>query len=481
MESGWSLTEITWFLSWLGALMTVPSVLLQRAGRPTAALSWLLALFALPALAVIAWWLFGRTHLNRRRRRRRRAKQVTVSALRETRQQLLTRATLAEETNAPPRRAASLPPMLHEAVFPPAAGNSVALLADTKTAHHAWHDLVGQANHHLHLLFYIWRDDHTGRDLRDRLVEKARQGLEVRVLYDAVGSLGLPRHFFDPLTAAGGKAVAFMPIHLLSASPTLNFRNHRKLLIADGWRAFTGGINVGDEYLDWQDLGIVIEGPGVNQLQEVFVDDWYFSTREELAEPRYFFEPAEQQAMLAGSAVCETITSGPDQVFNATREMAFLAITQCRERLWIATPYFVPDEALLLALRSAVYRGVDVRLLLPKASDVLLVQRASRVYYPELLEGGVRIYEYDGMLHAKALLLDHDTVLIGSANLDTRSFRLNFELSTFISDTEFNQQLAALFEQFHSLSVPASLDDLRHASPLGRLRDVLAHLLSPLL
>lgn len=477
--TGWSLAEVLWLASWLGALLTVPSVLLQRAGRPTAALSWLLALFALPALAVMAWWLFGRTHLRRRRCQRRQASQLTSISLRETRQQLQAKMVDSAELSIPRRRATNLPSILHEAVFPPAGGNAVALLADTEATHHSWHGLVGQAHRHLHLLFYIWRDDHTGRALRDALVEKASKGVEVRVLYDAVGSLGLPGRFFKPLTDAGGQAAAFLPIRLLSASPTLNFRNHRKLIIADGQRAFTGGINVGDEYLNWKDLGIVIEGPGVNQLQEVFIDDWYFSTGEELTEPRYFCEPGVESA--EGSAVCETIASGPDQVFNATREMAFLAITQCRERLWIATPYFVPDQALLLALRTAVYRGVDVRLLVPRTSDAPLVQRASRVFYPELLEAGLRIDEYPGMLHAKAMLIDDDIILIGSANMDTRSFRLNFELSTFVTDAALNQQVAALFDTLQAQAHAASNDDLRQASYLARLRDGLAHLLSPLL
>ena len=146
-------------------------------------------------------------------------------------------------------------------------------------------------------------------------------------------------------------------------------------------------------------------------------------------------------APLESDAICETITSGPDLAFNATREMVFLAITQCQSRLWVTTPYFVPDEALLLALRKAVYRGVDVRLILPSRNNHKFVRRASCAFYPELLQNGVRIFEYRGMSHAKAILIDNDTVLIGSANLDIRSFRLNFELSTFVHDTGLNRDL----------------------------------------
>jgi cardiolipin synthase len=475
------LFEILWVLAWVGAVLTVPSVLQQRAGRPVAALSWLLALFALPAVALVAWWLFGRTHLRRKRRHRRWASESIARSLAQTRQLIHGAGERqASVLQPPPELVGFLPPGPHDTVFPATGGNRVDLLPDAASAHRAWQRLVEGAGHHVHLLFYIWRDDATGRGLRDLLVARAGQGVAVRVLYDAVGSLGLPRGFFDPLRAAGGKAAAFMPLRLLAAAPTLNFRNHRKLLIADGGSAYTGGINVGDEYLGWQDIGITIRGPGVNQLQEIFVDDWYFTTGEEVTGGDYFCEvPA--AAELPGEAVCETVASGPDQTFNATREMVFLAVTQCRRLLWIATSYFVPDSALLLALRSAAYRGVDARLFLPARSDARLVRRASRVFYKELMESGVRIFEYQGMLHTKAMLLDESTVLVGSANLDTRSFRLNFELSTFITDVRLNRELAELLSAVEARSREVSLQDLRHTSPLTRLEDGLAHLLSPLL
>ncbi len=480
MLASLSATEIIWSLSWLAALLTAPSVLLQRAGRPTAALSWLLVLFALPGVAVVAWWLFGRVHLRRKKRQRRRASQASTASLLEAHHRLSVQPKSLASVPGSVSRAVTLPPALYDAVFPPSAGNRVLLLQDTPAVHHAWRGLVEDARHHLHLLFYLWRDDHTGRDLLNRLVAKAQCGVEVRVLYDAVGSWRLPRHFFKPLTAVGGKAVAFLPFKLFSSTPTLNFRNHRKLLIADGVRAYTGGVNVGDEYLDWQDIGVFIEGPGVNQLQEVFIDDWFFAAKEELTALDYFCDPG-AAVTSADGAVCEIVASGPDQVFNATREMLFLAITQCRERLWIATPYFVPDGALLLALRTAVYRGVDVRLFVPQEVDAPLVKGASRVFYAELLEAGVKVFEYAGMLHAKAVLLDEEDVSIGSANLDTRSFRLNFELSIFVTDPFLGRDLAGLFEQLRARSRSVALSELERAAPLSRLKDAVAHLLAPLL
>jgi cardiolipin synthase len=474
--------QVLWTLSWVGALLTVPSVLLQRAGRPIAAVSWILALFALPALALAAWWLFGRVHLRGRVRRRRGSSRSTVRSLSETRRDILASMT-EESTHQRPASllAPHLPQKMTDSVFPATPGNRVSLLTGVAEVQQVWMEMVREAEHHLHLLFYIWRDDRVGRTLRDLLIEKAGQDVQVRVVYDAVGSLGLPSGFFAELIRCGGQVARFMPIRLVSATPTLNFRNHRKLIVADGRKAYTGGVNVGKEFMEWQDLGIVISGPGVNQLQEVFIDDWYFTTGEELASSRYFFFQPRMPAADQGGAICETIVSGPDQAFNTTREMVFLAVTQCRQRLWIATPYFVPDEALLLALRTAVYRGVDVRLVLPAHNNHPLVRRASCAFYPELLQSGVHIYEYRGMSHAKAMLFDDDAVIIGSANLDIRSFRLNFELSTFVRDSGPNRDLTAWFDRLLVGADEVVADDFNQLPLRTRLVNAAAHLLSPLL
>ena len=479
-----TLLNLVLTLSWCGALLTVPSVLMQRAGRPAAALSWLFALFALPALAVTAWWLIGRTHLRRKSRRRLSASRRLNRALQVTRDAVLDDAGCGRAMQqARSCLAPALPLDFQDSVFPATAGNRVRLLPDTQTIHQVWFELIDSAEHHLHCLFYIWRDDHIGRALRDRLAQKAAQGVQVRVLVDAVGSFGLPKNFFQPLVEQGGQVAAFMPVRLLSAAPTINFRNHRKVLIADARHAYTGGVNVGDEYRQWQDIGIVIHGPGVSQLQEVFVDDWHFTTQQELSGSEYFreSEPHDHPAQWAADAICETIASGPHQAFNMTRDMVFLAVNQCRHRLWITTPYFIPGAALVMALRTAVYRGVDVRLYLPAQSDAPLVARASRVFYQELLAGGVKIYEAPVMLHAKALLLDDDAVIIGSANLDVRSFKLNFEVSSFITQPQLNQDLSRLMQSVQQDSRQVTLEDLHKSSILSRLLDAVAHLLSPLL
>jgi cardiolipin synthase A/B len=471
--------EILWLISTLGAVLTVPSVLINRRARPVAAASWLLALFAMPPAALAAWWLAGRTHLKRKRRRRREASEEIGAALSREHGRVR-KETKGSGTTS--RLVPSLPAPLGDAVFPPTDGNRVDLLPDTRATHKAWKRLIEQAQRHIHVFFFAWHDDTTGRWFLDMLERKAEQGVVVRVLYDAVGCNELPWQFFDSLKAKGGQVAAFMPVRLLTATPMLNFRNHRKLLIADGCGAYTGGINVTDEYLEWQDIGIEVRGPAVNALQEVFVDDWHYATSEELTAETYF-PSLEPIAPPDGgrSAVCEAIPSGPDQLFNATREVLFLAITQTEWRLWIATPYFIPDEALLMVLRAAVYRGVEVKLFVPGESDSPLVQRASRAYYGELLDSGVGLFEYQGMLHAKAILFDDDNVLIGSANLDIRSFRLNFELSVLTENPPLSRNLESWFAEVERCSASVDREAIRRDSYPAQLADALAHLLSPLL
>lgn len=469
--------EIGWLVSLVAAVLTAPSVIINRRARPIAAVGWLLALFAVPPVALAAWWLIGRTHLRRRRRLRREASASIDTALTD-----LERSQGRGHEERISRLAVRLPPALRNAVFPSSDGNEVRLLPSTEVVHEVWAELVSGAQEHLHVLFFAWHPDKTGRWFLRLLEEKADEGVEVRVLYDAVGCEELPKGFFDELRRRGGDVAAFLPVRLLTATPVLNFRNHRKLVISDGRRAYTGGINVTDEYLEWQDMGVLLEGPVVNSLQEVFVDDWYYTTSQELVAETYFPDCRPAASRPPGSsAVCEAIASGPDQLFNATRELLFVAITKTRSRLWIATPYFIPDEALLLALRTAVYRGVDVKLFLPGRSDSPLVRRASRAYYTELLQSGVEVLEYEGMLHAKAVLFDHDNALIGSANLDLRSFRLNFELSTLIENAALNESLEGWFAAIEADSRAVTESEIRNTSYLAQFNDALAHLLSPLL
>ncbi len=478
---------------YLLALLSIPSVLLKRRGRPQAALGWVMVLFFVPGLGLFLWWAIGRRHLVRRRRRRRLAAEKLSLRLTELRAELP--AVPEADWDVMPFRC--LPSEEAEWAFAPTTGNQVELLVDAEQAYPAIEQMIADATHHIHILFYIWQNDATGRHFRDLLIEKARAGVEVRLLFDAVGGSNVRRGgFMDPLRASGAQVAAFMPPRIFKRSLDLNFRNHRKIVVADGCCAFVGGLNIGDEYREnWHDTGVKLQGPVVDQLQEVFADDWHFATGEDFTQTGYFAggcgvgdsqpgdgHPSDGQAAPRERAICGIVASGPHSEFNFTREAFFIALNNAKKRIWITTPYFIPDQSIMASIRSAVFRGVDVRMLVPARGDHLLVHLAGRSYYPDLLRSGVRIFEYRGaVLHAKTVVLDDDLSIVGSANMDIRSFRLNFEVNCFVKCGELTAQLAELFERDLGKSRETSLAEVEQTSYVQRLGEAVAHLLSPLL
>jgi cardiolipin synthase A/B len=470
------------------ALVTIPSVLLRRRGRPLAALSWVLAVVSIPLLGVAAWWILGRTHLQRLSRRRQESGQ-TFSARSPTASEALHASRFSPRFMGILPFASSKHPWV-DGVFPPTETNRVELLVDGSRAFPAMAEAVIAARHQIHAMFYIWRTDETGRRLRDLLVQKAREGVKVRLLVDAVGSPGIRGAFVAPLKEAGVAVVSFLPVRFRPWAPTFNFRNHRKLLVVDRVVAFTGGMNIGNEYeKQWHDLAVEIRGPAVAQLNSIFEEDWFFAAGEDLIEdePRGRQTPAANEeehraASADASAACAVIASGPDRRQNRIHDAFFLAISQARQRVLLTTPYFIPSHAIMAALRGAAQRGVDVQILLPRHGDIWLARLASRSYYPSLLTEGARIFEYsDRMMHSKALVIDDWLSVLGSANVDSRSFRLNFELACFISSPALNSQLADVFGGALKRSSETSLAELERQPRHVAIAESLAHLLSPLL
>jgi len=417
------------FASWLFVidaliiLGAIPWILsLKRDSVP--AIAWSLVVVLLPIFGFLLFLLFGYTHvyrpLKRKRRHRVRFEARASAAARGKRHSAADfvdyggLGALAVRLGAPP----------------PMSGNRVMLYNATRVAHAALLEAISDARDHVHLEYYIVQPDDTGRELLELLARKARQGCEVRLLYDALGSWTLKSRLLRPLHKAGGRSAAFLGISLLRRRLQVNMRNHRKLVVIDGKVAFTGGMNIGNEYLGlsrwfrhWRDNFMRVEGPVVASLQSVFVEDWDFSAKELLDAPRYF-----PDLQAAGHSVVQVIDSGPDQPINTLREVVFAALTTAKERLWIATPYFVPDTGILDALKLAARRGVDVRILSPRKSDNRLADHAARYYWSELLEEGIHLHEYRrGMMHAKMMLLDDAWGWVGTANLDRRSLQLNFE------------------------------------------------------
>jgi cardiolipin synthase A/B len=343
-----------------------------------------------------------------------------------------------------------------------------------------------KATHHIHLEYYIVRHDEVGQKLKTILIEKAKKGVHVRFLYDAVGSWKLSKTYIQELRDAGVEIIPFSPVRLPFLSNTINFRNHRKIIVIDGTIGFVGGLNIGDEYLGkdkyfgfWRDTHLWIRGEAVRTLQLIFLQDWYYMTGKTLLTPEYL---SPELVHYDGQGGVQLIAGGPDQKWEVIKHLYFAMITSAQRSIWIASPYFVPDEDILTALKIAALSGLDVRILAPKRPDKKIVFYASRSYFPELLEAGVKIYEYSkGFLHSKIMIVDGELASIGTANMDMRSFHLNFEVNAFLYHTDSTKKLVADF-----------LEDLKEASPIDyetfqqrplsiRVVESVSRLLSPLL
>ena len=466
------------------AFVTGLRIVMQRR-EPTATLAWVLGVILVPYLGVLLYLLVGRRRLDRQLRRR--ADRATLieprlaSVLGEdhTDPGIDQRPELADRKNNVLMRLSS-----RIGCRWPTVGNRVDLLVDADETYRALEEAIISAHHHVHFQFYIYEADQTGRRFRDLLTAKAREGVQVRVLTDGVGSFGID-DFLQPLIAAGAEHAEFLPVNPLSRHWHPNFRNHRKIVVVDGQIGFTGGVNIGDDYTGrkkrvgkWRDTHLRLEGPSVKHLQEIFAEDWHFATEQEPDEHDWFIaEPAPH-----GDAMVHIVASGPDTDTQPIQRIFFTAITTARERVYLTTPYFVPDQSLLVALETAALRGVDVKLLLPARSDAPLVLHAGRSYYDELLANGVQIFEYQrGILHAKTMVVDRTWATVGSANMDVRSFRLNFEVNAAIYGQDFADQLARVFRHDLSAASPITTTDLAQKKWPQRIAESFARTLSPVL
>jgi cardiolipin synthase len=452
---------------WIGYLLVLGGWIVLQKREPAATLSWLISLAALPYLGFFIYYFFGpqRIHRQRLRRGRIRAKLPPPEGFTPS-AEALELARLAQATTG----------------LPPTTATDARLLVDGGAKYGALLVDVAGAREHVHLEYYIFYPDRTGAALRDALAERARAGVKVRLLLDAVGSGKTSRRFLQPLVDAGGEVAWFHPMRLrwFWKRPWLNLRSHRKIVVIDGRVAYTGGINITDDEDErlradaYRDLHLRLEGEVVRALQLVFVEDWAYAT----GQPPITVAAAPARP---GTVPVQVLVSGPDSSWEAIHRLHVAAIHSAVRRVWLVTPYFVPGEAARMALTSAALGGLDVRLLVPKLSDSRLVTLAARSYFDELLAAGIKVHEYGPrLLHTKALLCDDDLAIIGSANFDHRSFRLNFEVSLLFRDPALAAQLAKLIASECHLA-PRVHD--QRARPLfrARLPEALARLVSPLL
>ena len=366
-------------------------------------------------------------------------------------------------------------------------GNSVRPLVTGAATFEAIFEAIESARHYVIVQFFIVRDDALGEMLKDALIAKAQQGVRVYFLYDSIGSFDLPHRYVAALRAGGVETHPFATNRRFVNRLQLNFRNHRKIVSVDGERAFVGGHNVGVEYLGgkpplspWRDTHIEVRGPAVASIQFVFTEDWHWATQQ-LPEfdmpPPAPIDPSNSQGMH-----CLVMPSGPADKQETCSLFFVEAINAARERIWITTPYLVPDEAVFSALRLAVLRGVDVRILIPSRRDHLVVFAASKLYAYDSLRAGIRIFRYQpGFLHQKVVLIDSVAAAIGSANLDNRSFRLNFEIMVLTVDRGFAQEVEQMLLNDFAESREIDRNEYRQASAPRRVLMHVARLFSPIL
>ncbi|MFN0206906.1 MAG: cardiolipin synthase [Planctomycetota bacterium] len=472
-------------LGYASAIALIPRVVLARR-ESAATLSWLMFLLFVPVLGPIAYWLFGERRLKRFVRKRRFLGQTLLQSRGVERG----RASFEPNPGLDARDRDTIIITTKLADVPPSAGNEIKVFIDANEASEAMLRAIDDAKNHIHFVVYIFRPDESGVVFRDHLVAAAKRGVKVKLLIDGAGSLLTKRSFFQSLTAAGGELAVFLPVNIFRGLYHANLRNHRKILIIDGATAFTGGLNVGDEYGSsgirkkrqrkfgpWRDSHLQLRGPAVAALQDVFAEDWYFTTEREIDAASAYPE-----LLTAGDSFVHVLPSGPDLDWEVIHHAIFTIITKATDHIFLTTPYFVPDRSMLVALATAALRGVDVRLLLPGQSDLALVQAAGRYHYSELLRAGVRIYEYQkGILHAKTVAVDNRWATIGSANLDLRSFRINFELNVVVYGSACATGLHETFIKDLDDSVEITKEEVAHWTFGEKLKNASARLVEGVL
>jgi len=478
------LSFVVTLVIFIGVLISCVFIIYERKS-PAATMAWLLAMIFLPFVGLLAYFLFGRRRLKMRVQ--------LYNAMREQvgdiRDRLDFDGTIKSVLKATGEQSRHHDLMLLGYRFPglpPTMGNRMTVLKDAGNAYPEILDSIRSARHYVHVIYYIIQPDESGIAFRDALTLKAREGVEVRLLYDDIGSWQLKPEFFKPLIEAGGRVEAYRPV-MFSRFRTFyaNFRNHRKIVVVDGETGFTGGINIGNEYLGkvaefgfWRDTNVKIAGPAACHLQLLFAEDWYYVTKELLAE-KYIVRPGPTGEP---SGIVQIVPSGPDRAREQVAQLYFTAITSARNTLYITTPYYIPDEAVQTALVAASLRGVDVRLLVPGKPDKKIIKYASRSYFRELLYAGCRIYEYKkGFVHAKTMTADGEIGIIGTANMDMRSFQLNFEVCAVCYDTEVAEELNRQFMEDLRDSEQVVLETFSRRPKLDIFIENTARLLSSLL
>lgn len=443
--------------------------------QPAKTMVWALIIYFVPIIGIIAYIFFG---VNTRRKRlvsRRSLDQLTRRSMFKYAEQ--------PDLVLPEEEKPLIDLFINQNFSLPFGGNNLSMLTN---GHDFFLQLlrdIGKAEHHIHIDLYIFEDDALGQLIADALIDRARHNVEIRIVYDDVGCWGVKKRFFERMREAGIEAVPFMPVRFPPFTSKANYRNHRKLIVIDGNVGYIGGMNIALRYTlsTWRDTMVRIEGRGVYSLQRAFLTDWYFADRTLLSDKKYY--PVIPVEKTNTETLLQTVTSGPSSPEPEILQGYLHIILNARRYIYIETPYFLPTNSLLFALKTAVTTGVNVRLLVPRNGDTWLTSWASRSYLREVSEAGVQVFLYEaGFLHSKLMVCDDHIATCGSTNIDFRSLENNFEANTFFYGKDTAQRMRDIFLNDEKQSTPLT-DIPNRISPSFRIRlwESFTRMLSPLL
>lgn len=480
----WSIFWQIFSLLFLLTAIPVAIMIVLEKRSPFKTIAWILVLILLPIIGLIFYLFFGQEYRKQKIYSRKgikslsRIRKLSTAQLRDIdRTELSLGQKAIEKMNI-------IRLLLNNSNALLTTGNKLKILNNGKQTFDAIFKAIKGAKHHIHLEYYIYDDDKIGNQLKSLLIEKSREGVEIRIILDDVGTWGLKERYLNEFKANGIEVYPFMEVRFPRLTSKVNFRNHRKILIVDGSIGFTGGINIADRYIEgnpkigpWRDTHLQLTGDAVACLQVIFAADWFFVINENLSGEDYF--PPLTDA--PGTPV-QISASGPDSDWESIEQAFFAGISNAREYVYITTPYLMPPQPLVSALKTAALSNVDVRIILPEKSDAVIPKWCSFSYVEELLEAGIKIYFYQGgFIHSKLLIVDSVFSSVGTTNLDFRSLETNFEVNAFIYEEKFAQQLLRNFRNDLKNSREIKLYEWTLRPWHNKFRESLAHIVSPML
>jgi len=487
--------NITWltffYVAYWLMLIAVTIQIIYQYTISSRASAWLFTIYFLPVFGLFLYFVFG---VKRRKRKMYQQKLTADQRALEKYQQKFNAESIQfmRHHKRQLKQFHGLSMMIyHDACSRLTVKNKLTLLENGESKYPQLFKDIEHAKESIHIQYYIFKFDEVGNELIKRLIQKAKEGLTVRFIYDDYGSLGLNQAVLKRMRSYGIEAWPFAEIKLFAFTDRLNYRNHRKIVVIDSTVAYVGGINVGNEYDNqvddgvkrpfWRDSHLRVQGQGVAYLQSIFLNDWNFCTGQDV-ELKEEISAEFESWPVAENKMIQVIASGPDSPQPSILFSMLHAINSAKDEILITTPYFIPSPALITALKIAVLRGVMVKVLVPDESDLKIVNAAAQSYYDELLQVGVVFYKYTkGFIHAKTMVVDGFLSVMGTANFDERSFELNFEVNVMIYDSAFAKQLSDSFENDLKDAKQICAETWKNRSVVKSFFEKLARLISPIL